>query len=135
MAIKGLDHITIHTADLDRARAFYEAVLGLRSGDRPPFRFSGAWLYCDAAPIVHLVHDDVAQGGSTAPIDHVAFAAGDLGAVIARLSEYGIAYDYVEVPGRDMRQVFVRDPDGVRIELNFGPGERLPETHRGEAGR
>jgi len=130
MPIDGLDHVNVRTDDLARARRFYRDVLGLREGERPPFPAPGAWLYAGDAPVVHLVEDASAQPGSTAPLDHVAFRAHDLAAVVRRLEAAGIPFDYHEVPGRDACQVFVRDPDGVRIELAFGPGETPPERLR-----
>lgn len=35
----------------------YERYVGLKNGDRPPFNFSGAWLYAGDKPILHLVSD------------------------------------------------------------------------------
>ena len=41
-----LDHVNIRTADLAGMEAFYETVLGLEAGPRPPFSVGGTWLYC-----------------------------------------------------------------------------------------
>ena len=38
---------------------------------------------------------------------------------VARLDAAGVDYRMFDVPGRAMKQIFVRDPDGVTIELNF----------------
>ena len=126
MTIDGLDHVTIATSDLEASRRFYVETLGLRDGERPAFDFPGAWLYCGAAPVVHLV----ARGGPAATtagaVDHVAFRARGLAAVVERLRERGVAHSLRTVPGRGLRQVFLHDPDGVKIELSFAASEVLP---------
>lgn len=126
MAIAGLDHITVNASDLAASRRFYVDVLGLRDGDRPAFDVPGIWLYATDHPIVHLVGDRDRAAMSTGPFDHFAFEAADLIGVVGRLKAADIAYELVIVPGLERRQVFVIDPDGVKIELNFAAGEEIP---------
>ena len=126
MTIGGLDHITVNTGDLDAALRFYVDVLGLRHGDRPAFDAPGAWLYAGDRPIVHLVGGRERPAATTGAFDHFAFQAADLAGVIARLKAADIAYELFAVPGLGRKQVFVEDPDGVRIELNFDAGEAVP---------
>ena len=132
MAIDGLDHITVNASDLDASRRFYVEVLGLRDGDRPAFDVPGAWLYAGDRPIVHLVGVHLVgerdrKATTTGSFDHYAFQAADLAGVIGRLKAAGIAYDLFTVPGLGRKQVFVEDPDGVKIELNFGADEAIPD--------
>jgi catechol 2,3-dioxygenase-like lactoylglutathione lyase family enzyme len=120
MALTRLDHFTIICADLDRSRAFYRDVLGMTDGDRPPFDFPGAWLYVDDRPVVHLVGGRNEKGvRTTGSVDHVAFTAEDLAALRQRLAAQKIRFEERGVPGRPLRQVFLHDPDGVQIEVNF----------------
>ncbi len=120
MTIQSLDHYTINVAALEASVAFYEGVVGLHNGDRPAFPFPGAWLYCGDIPIVHLVADnaDSASEG-TGTIDHVAFRCADLDAYTQDLRDRSIAFIERDVPGFPLHQVFLKDPDGVTIELNF----------------
>jgi catechol 2,3-dioxygenase-like lactoylglutathione lyase family enzyme len=46
MPLWQLDHVNVVTANREEMVAWYEAVLGLRSGPRPDFPFDGAWLDC-----------------------------------------------------------------------------------------
>ena len=119
MTVDALDHYTLRTADLDAAVDFYVEVLGLRNGERPAFAFPGAWLYCGDAPVVHLVGVEGEVEAGTGPIDHIAFRASDLDAYAKRLTERSIPFERRQVPGRPLRQLFLTDPNGVRIELNF----------------
>ena len=125
MTIKGLDHITLNPADLAASLYFYVDLLGLRDGDRPSFDTPGAWLYSGDRPIVHLVAGRGGGEASTGAVDHIALRAEGLAAVIARLTAAGIAYDIATVPGRGLKQIFLHDPDGVRIELTFEAGENF----------
>ncbi|MBQ33080.1 MAG: glyoxalase [Deltaproteobacteria bacterium] len=117
--ITGLDHINIETTDLDGTIRFYEEVLGLRNGTRPPFTFPGAWLYSGEQAVVHLVGVDDPAGTSTGPINHVALLANNFTACKARLDEQAQPYEQRMVPDSNIRQLFVNDPNGVRLELNF----------------
>ena len=55
MQLERLDHVNVRTANLAAMVAWYERVLGMRSGARPPFPFPGAWLYIGDHACVHLV--------------------------------------------------------------------------------
>ncbi|WP_421932703.1 VOC family protein [Phenylobacterium sp.] len=132
-----LAHYAVRAADLEASRRFYVEVLGLRVGPRPAFAFPGLWLY--AGPdesrfgVVHLIGAGVglqaylgdgspSQDG-TGAMDHVAFLAADWPSQRRRCRGAGI--DYVErtAPGLGLLQVFLRDPDGVTVELNYPAAE------------
>ncbi len=127
MHVNGIDHFNIRTRDLDRLCEFYTKVLGLEIGDRPPFDSPGVWLYAGGHPILHVgvARDGNGNGGrdsdsdNTLPLDHIALEAEGLADAVKRLDGAGIEYRMFDVPGREMKQIFVRDPDGVTIELNF----------------
>ncbi len=120
MALTGLDHISVRTADVEATRAFYEKVLGLRSGPRPDFAFPGAWLYRGEQAVVHVIGvDHGGRGEGTGGFDHIAFAATDLDGMRKHFKACGVAFDERGVPGRPLYQIFLTDPNGVRIELNF----------------
>ena len=125
MPLDRLDHVTVCTRDVPRAVAFYRDVVGLQPGPRPAFDFDGAWLYCAGVPAVHVVDRDAAQ--TSGVIDHFAFKATGLAGYISALRERGIAYHVkpleAGVPQSGTLQLFFRDPDGVRIELDFAAAE------------
>ncbi|MDF1719769.1 MAG: VOC family protein [Minwuia sp.] len=121
-----LDHVNVRSRDLEGMRAFFETVVGLTVGDRPDFDFPGYWLY-GAAPgeaIVHLV--GIADDGQTPepgpvdhPVDHFAFRGGDYDSQVAAIRKAGLKSREVTVPGRPVRQVFVKGPESVTVELQF----------------
>lgn len=125
-----LDHVTLRTGDLDAMKDFFTDVLGLTVGERPPFTFPGYWLYGDGRPIVHLMQGDAAPqvpgaGGAgdadTGAVDHIAFRGEDYDALIGRLEAAGRDYTARTQTGGGARQVFVKGPLGLVVEVNFPP--------------
>ena len=55
MLVDKLEHYNIVTEKLDETVEFYEKIVGLVNGDRPNFKFPGAWLYAGKDPVVHLM--------------------------------------------------------------------------------
>jgi len=123
MPLSRLQHINIRCSDLEASRQFYEA-LGLRAGTRPPFASQGYWLYLDSEPVVHLVQrpaDESAQNGGTGNLDHVAFEGRDVEETRLVLRVPGLVFREAVVPRDGVVQIFVSDPDGVTLEMNFAP--------------
>ena len=117
-----LDHFNIRTRKLAETVSFYEDVLGLEKGARPNFAFPGAWMYSEGKPVVHLV--DISSTGEAQKPDsgcvhHVAFASRGFDAMRRRLTSNGMPFEARQVPGGDLWQIFVNDPNGVMIELNY----------------
>ena len=137
MMPQALHHVTLRPHDIDAARDFYRDVVQLKVGERPPFDFPGYWLYIADAPVIHLVDGsgtldayfgDAPSAGDTASgeigggaVDHVAFhyAPEDFEPVRESFERAGTPYHHQVVPGLGLRQIFVKDPDGVRVEMNF----------------
>jgi glyoxylase I family protein len=121
MPITGLDHINITAPAemIEACRRFYADVLGLRDGERPPFRSSGYWLYAGERAVVHLTVADTGVVSGSAALDHFAFVGEDYDAMVAVLRAQEIAYRVTEVPLTGQVQIFLRDPAGVGIELGF----------------
>jgi catechol 2,3-dioxygenase-like lactoylglutathione lyase family enzyme len=134
MTLERLAHYTIRVGpdDLDRTRRFYVEVLGLTEGARPTFSFPGHWLYCGGQPVVHLAGNGSPEGaaqGGTGPLDHVAFHATGLQAMLTHLRDRGISYQRKPVPGQDLFQVILTDPSGIKIELNYSAEDARGSDH------
>ena len=122
MSVGVLDHFNIRTRRLADTVRFYEEVLELKKGDRPNFAFPGAWMYSEGKAVVHLVDissTDEQQKPDSGVVHHVAFASRDFAGMKQRLKSKGLPFDVREVPGVDVWQIFVTDPNGVMIELNY----------------
>jgi hypothetical protein len=57
----------------------------------------------------------------TGTIDHLAFVAQDVEGMRARFRSAGVEVRERTVPSMSLHQMFLEDPNGVTIELNF-PG-------------
>jgi catechol 2,3-dioxygenase-like lactoylglutathione lyase family enzyme len=131
MGVQALEHVTIRCAQRRRTRDFYVELMGLTEGERPDFPFRGHWLYLGGAAVIHLVEaadtggawgreamvPDTVQG--TGAFDHVAFQGDDFEAMRTRLAEAGLTFRERIVPGGALKQLFVPDPEGVLVEINF----------------
>ena len=123
MPINAFDHVNIRTTQLATMVAFYESVLGLRPGERPPFSFAGAWLYCGNDAVVHLVEVPQPAKGLEPRIEHFAFRGSDLQAFLKLLKGKGVGCRIGVIPGWNTIQVNFQDPDGNRIHVDFDPSE------------
>ena len=126
MPLHHLHHVNLRgSAGLVRElREFYCTVLGLQDGPRPPFSSTGAWLYADRLPLVHLVEGTDAPApdadrGQPRVVDHVAFGCRDLDEFRRRLEGLDVAYSVSRVPVTGEVQLNLVDPCGMKIELIF----------------
>jgi catechol 2,3-dioxygenase-like lactoylglutathione lyase family enzyme len=153
MEIKRIDHYSIRTLDVEASRRFYTEIIGLKVGPRPPFDFPGVWLYKGEPPadldnsennygMVHVmgVDRDSPQAlidymdgadpdtlkGSTGALDHIALAVTGRAGMLERCRLSNVSFFERTVPGLGLHQVFIKDPNGVTIELNFPAFETSP---------
>jgi len=144
MAGMRLEHYNLKTRDLAATVRFYTEVIGLTEGFYPAKELGpGAWLYDESGtPVVHmqsvtpdtfpevkastdrrlgdlrkpLQWDDLEGTGT---IDHVAFAAQDYDGFRARLDRLRVPYRETGITSAGIKQIFLRDPNGIILELNF----------------
>ena len=117
-----LDHYNLRTHKFKDTVAFYENVLGLENGPRPNFSFPGAWMYSEGKPVVHLVDissTNEPQKPDSGVVHHIAFVSRGFSAMQERLSKSGFDFRTQAVPGNELWQIFLTDPNGVVIELNY----------------
>jgi catechol 2,3-dioxygenase-like lactoylglutathione lyase family enzyme len=122
MSVGLLDHFNIRTRKLADTVRFYEEVLEFDNGDRPNFSFPGAWMYSEGKPVVHIVdisETDEPQKPDSGVVHHVAFASNGFAGMKQRLTSKGLPFDVRAVPGVAVWQIFVTDPNGVMLELNY----------------
>lgn len=144
MPLSHLEHFLIQTEDLEKTRDWYVRVLGMRAGPSPDFGFPVTWLYLGDRDVLHITKGGAAVSaermrylGQTSQatagsgvIDHVGFRASGLAATIAHLQSLGIAFTERQVDNQGLYQLFLTDPNGVKVELNFlateAAGRRAP---------
>lgn len=137
MPLEHLQHILIQTTDLEGTKDWWVDVLGLEVGPHPDFRVPVYWLYLNGRDVLHVTtggpgisenrkryagQESEATYGSGV-VDHVAFHASGLAGTMAHLESRGIAFKRRQIAAQNLYQIFLTDPNGVKVELNFPAGE------------
>ena len=141
MKIKKLDHVSISTDQLEDTKKFYCDLLGLKVGHRPKLKSSGYWLYSGEEAIIHLVetgsnldqefaffddkktarslgNPEISDLNETGMDDHIAMTVEQSAGLVKHMQESDVKYWDRLIADRELYQIFVRDPNGVIIELN-----------------
>ena len=131
MPLTKMEHYLVLSDDIDKTRDFYCQVLGMEEGFRPPLPFPGYWLYVGDTPCIHIGEWETYTKHSESigipvskrakgmgPVDHIAFNGNDFDEIKNRLDKYNIESALNIVPNVGLRQLFLQDPNGVKIEIN-----------------
>lgn len=130
-----IHHVAIKTQDLEATDRFYSEVLGLEQVHRPDFDFPGTWFDLGST-MIHIMAGSAGLGGDGKPtqgsasVDHIALKAHDFDGMKQTVIDKGHDYREFAIPDFGLWQLFVRDPNGVIIELNFSTEEE-PEGTKG----
>ena len=132
MPLTKLEHYLVLTDDMNGTRDFYVEVLGMQAGFRPELGFPGHWVYIGDTPVIHIagwptyIAHSTAKGvevstpaAGTGPVDHIAFAGEDYAGMLKHIRSKGVRVRENDNPGNTVRQLFLFDPNGVKIEINF----------------
>lgn len=133
MSISSLDHVNIRTSQLEASLAFYVDVLGMTAEPVPGMQdmTHGAWIKAgDGRAAIHLnraqpgpdfLGDDRnwAEIAGSGRVHHVAFTCTDFDGFQQRLADAGVPIKLNIVDSVKLKQIFVEDPNGVLLELNF----------------
>jgi lactoylglutathione lyase len=117
-------HTMIRVKDLDRSVRFYTQVLGLKESRRTVLEKADATLVflVDRAgrhPIELTFNHDGRDYELGNQFGHLAFGVEDLDAARKELGEHGVEFSRGPYQVREggSRIAFVKDPDGIEIEL------------------
>jgi len=121
--ILSINHIQL-VAEKDlviQLRNFYCDIVGLTEGFRPAFERFGFWLYIGDKDVLHLIapKEDDKRSPQKSSFDHVAFKTSNYQGVLKKLQSLHIPFEEKPIPGSAGHQIFLRDPAGNRVELNF----------------
>ena len=113
-------------AEVEKARQFYEDVLGLSpDAGRPHIpTIAGYWMDVGGTAQIHLMGvsgtSKFAQGPDKDPSHpHVALAVPDIQEAKKELDRLGVDYWFTRgIVGPESEQIFMRDPAGNMIELH-----------------
>lgn len=137
MPLSHIEHVLIQSADMAATRDWYVRVLGFRVGPNPDFKFPVCWLYLGDQDVIHVteggaqVSDNrrryVGQESSATQgsgvIDHVAFRCTGLEQMLEQLGALDVPFKRRQVSDQGLYQLFLFDPNGIKVELNFANAE------------
>ena len=138
MPISHIEHFLVAADDLDATRDWYARVLGMKPGPHPDFGCPVHWMYLGDVDIVHIGpsaknaneiqkkyigRTSQDEGKGTGALDHIAFRATGLRAMLDHLRKEKIPFTQRKANGQALFQVFFHDPNGVKIELNYAAAE------------
>src|SRR5438067_4059130 len=134
MPVSHIEHFLVAADDIDATRDWYSRVLGMTSGPHPDFGFPVHWMYVGGVDIVHI-GPSAKQAGDiqrkylgrtsqkseegTGALDHIAFRATGLRAMLEHLKREKIAFSQRRANGRALFQLFLYAPNRIKIELNY----------------
>lgn len=125
MRILKIDHVNIRTPLFEETLRFYEDCLGMRRGPAGAVngRPQNLWLYADGMPMIHVNgptgEETVPEAGLSGRLDHFALACAGLEDWRAHLGALGVVFREAKLQGREVTQLNLLDPNGVKIELQF----------------
>ena len=124
MLTSGFSHYNLRAPRelMEQLRAFYCEVVGLRTGERPPFKRFGYWLYAGERDVLHLAESDPGEAieiGAATTFNHAAFNCSGRREFERKLTDVGLKYSVARVPLTGQVQLFFQDPAGNGVELNF----------------
>ena len=138
MPISHIEHFLVASDDIDATRDWYARVLGMTSGHHPDFGFPVHWMYVDDIDIVHI-GPSARQAGEiqkkylgrtsqkteegTGALDHIAFRATGLRQMLEHLKREKVPFTQRRANGQALFQLFLYDPNGIKIELNYAAQE------------
>ena len=133
MRVSSLDHVNIVTDDLAGTARFYADLLDLeaRNGPPPSKAEDVQWMYDEAGrAILHLnraaffkpLGREAKPAADTGAVHHVALRCEGHAEMIDRLKARGLEHATQDIGAINLKQIFVVDPNGVLLELNFFGG-------------
>jgi catechol 2,3-dioxygenase-like lactoylglutathione lyase family enzyme len=138
MPLSHIEHFLVAADDIDATRDWYARILGMKPGPHPDFGFPVHWMYIGDVDVVHIGPSAKAageiqkkylgrtsgdSGSGTGAIDHIAFRATGLRAMLEHLRAERVPFSQRRANGQALFQVFFHDPNGIKIELNYGAAE------------
>ena len=138
MPLSHIEHYLVATDDLEATRDWYRDILGMEEGPHPDFGFPVHWMVLGGRDVVHigpsaakageiqkkyLGRTSQGTGVGTGAMDHIAFRATGLRQTLEHLRRRGIAFTQRRASGQALFQLFLYDPNGIKIELNFAAAE------------
>ena len=118
--VNRINHVVSVVVDTARSLEFYSGFLGIKQIPSQVDNPAITWLQLPSGIMLHLVESQ--DGPAQPPNLHHAFEVEDLDAATAAVEDRGIPIESSGVRHDGQRYLFIRDPDGNRVELCTASG-------------
>ncbi len=132
MSTNGFTHVSVHAQDLKESARFYEDLFGMEEIPAPSFPFPVRWLKAGTLQLHLFAGEERAPSGH-----HFGLDVDDFEAVYLKAKEMGaqVGEGYFskvyELPD-GAAQLYLRDPAGNMVEVNFPDAAALDRSVIGE---
>jgi catechol 2,3-dioxygenase-like lactoylglutathione lyase family enzyme len=137
MPLSNIEHFLVQTDSIARTRDWYVRVLGMEVGPNPDFKFPVCWLYLGGKDVVHITEGGASASENrkkyvgqesqatqgTGVLDHIAFRATGLRQMLEHLHAEKVDFKQRQLSDQGLYQLFMFDPNGIKIELNYANDE------------
>ena len=128
------DHIALKAKNPEEMKDFLIKLLGFEVGFRPNFPFKGYWLYSNGKDVIHIFNEqatfykdklkdediEIEPLGKNI-VNHICFFSDDYEEMIQRIKNMNLKYDVANAPGLPIKQVFIKAPENLLIEIQAIP--------------
>src|SRR5258708_20451353 len=136
MPVSHIEHFLVAADDIDATRDWYARILGMTSGPHPDFGFPVHWMYLGEVDVVHIGPSAKAAneiqkkylgrtsqdaGAGTGAIDHIAFRATGLRAMVEHLRANGVPFSQRRGDRQPPLLPFLPPPPPHTIQRNCPP--------------
>lgn len=131
-----VNHVSVHAQDIEESVRFYEELFGMKRIPAPVFQEPVVWLEVGDQQL-HLFK----RPESTPPyLHHFALDVDDFAAVYRRVKELGLLdgeafHQPVRMHPLGWVQMYLRDPSGNLVEVDWPDVATLPDDVRADIGR
>ncbi|SIS69580.1 VOC family protein [Neptunomonas antarctica] len=124
------DHLSLSAINPQRMKDFLCDLLGFEVGSRPGLPFDGYFLYAGDKDVVHIFphrasheqqQSEVSGVTEQNIVHHVSFYSDDFDEVMVRIATLNLNYSMNTVPDSSVKQIFVRAPENLIIEIQGVP--------------
>jgi catechol 2,3-dioxygenase-like lactoylglutathione lyase family enzyme len=132
MATNGFTHVSVHAHNLEESARFYKELFGMEEIPSPSFPFPVRWLKVGTLQLHLFLSEETAPSGH-----HFGLDVDDFEAVYLKAQEMDVqvAEGYFskiyELPDGAV-QLYLRDPAGNMVEVNYPDGAALDRSVIGE---
>ena len=116
--IKGINHYNLRADEetIEALKEFYIEVVGLKLGNRPPFKNRGYWLYANQKDVLHLSFSKngiVNELNVNSTFDHMAFTCQDESVYIDLLTKKALNIQFAKFPKLGLVKFFLK----IQLEM------------------